>query len=131
MLMLVRQRNQASCRAAWFARPSLLQPGFGLHPFFRGELGGGRDCQPIRADALPFLDQHVVGFEEAADAIALPSRNLFQNRRQYGQRAGAQIVRLATWETFGASETAMVSPSRALMCNMTWISELPSPVYTT
>src|SRR5690348_15273733 len=70
--------------------PRVLQPGFGLHPSFWSELGGGTHGQPIRAHALPFLDQHVVGFEKAADAIALPSRNLLQNRRQYGQCAGAQ-----------------------------------------
>ena len=38
-----------------------------------------------------------------------------------------RTVRLATWETCLASETAMVYPSRTLVWSMTWTSELPSP----
>src|ERR1039458_2775432 len=56
-----------------------------LHTF-----GGGANRQPVCADTLPFLDQHSVGLEEAANAVAFPARDFFQNRRQHREGTAAQ-----------------------------------------
>src|SRR5262249_57419865 len=46
--------------------------------------------QPIRPHTVPFLDHHAIGLEELADLQALPTGDVFENRSQNSQRAGAQ-----------------------------------------
>ncbi len=46
--------------------------------------------EPVGAHVVPFLNHHAVGFEELADAEAVPAGNVFENRRQDCQGAGAE-----------------------------------------
>src|SRR5579871_6305971 len=46
--------------------------------------------QPVRANPLPLLNEHAIGLEEGANTRALPAGDIFENRRQHGERATAE-----------------------------------------
>src|SRR6266853_2200466 len=62
--------------------------------FGRGDLGVRHaytaQREPVRAHPVPFLNHDSVGFEERTDARALPSRDVFENRSEDGEGAGAK-----------------------------------------